>query len=109
MTIPFNGTLVIQTVGWTRWAVSSIWVLIPGTLVALATIVVVLVVVGKHSGGTPSDQFDPGNAMHLISAAAAGGLSDTFTGIDENGLEAGERVQIHLGFKEGHGPALLRT
>ncbi|KAJ6617244.1 hypothetical protein B0H10DRAFT_1327543 [Mycena sp. CBHHK59/15] len=109
MTIPTTGTYFTDTVGWTHVSATTIWVLIPGTLVAIVTIIVVLVAVAQHAGDPEGELFDPTNAMHLVAAAAAGGLNNTFTGIGEKDLQAGERVNIVLGSIPGRGPALVRT
>ncbi|KAJ7629589.1 hypothetical protein B0H17DRAFT_1284461, partial [Mycena rosella] len=84
MTIPMVGTAFIQTMGWTRLGPSSLWVLVPGTLVALVTIIVVVASVAQCTGDPLSNMFDPSNAMHLVEAAAAGGLHEKFTGTSGN-------------------------
>ncbi|KAJ7701937.1 hypothetical protein B0H17DRAFT_1128147 [Mycena rosella] len=97
MTIPTTGTIYTQTIGWMHLTGTSAWVLlscsvsfnvtrewlIPGTLVALITIVVVIVAVAQHqsAGAPPSHPFDPGDTMQLMVAAAAGGLDNLFTGV----------------------------
>ncbi|KAJ7624015.1 hypothetical protein B0H17DRAFT_1111929 [Mycena rosella] len=105
MTIPMVGTAFIQTMGWTRLGPSSLWVLVPGTLVALVTIIVVVASVAQCTGDPLSNMFDPSNAMHLVEAAAAGGLHEKFTGTSGNR----ERVSIVLGTIPGRGPALVRS
>ncbi|KAJ7495019.1 hypothetical protein FB451DRAFT_1360023 [Mycena latifolia] len=109
MTIATSGIIFSQTVGWNHLAASSVWVLIPGSLVAIVTIVFVLVAVAQHAGDPPRDVFDPSNAMHLVAAAAAGGLNDAFTGTGEEDIQAAERVNVVLGSIPGRGPALIRT
>ncbi|KAJ7697015.1 hypothetical protein B0H17DRAFT_1197747 [Mycena rosella] len=109
ITVPTTGIIFIHTVGWTRFAASSIWVFIPGTPVALATIVVVVVAVAQHAYDPPSDLFDPSNGMHLVAAAAAGGLHDAFDGTNGKDLESGERIHVVLGSIPGRGAALIRT
>ncbi|KAJ7495015.1 hypothetical protein FB451DRAFT_1387111 [Mycena latifolia] len=109
MTIAMNGTIYSQTVGWSHASASTIWVLIPGALVALATIIVVVVAVAEHAGDPASDVFEPSSVMHLVAVAAAGGLSDAFTGMSEQEIQAAERVNVVLGSIPGRGPALIRT
>ncbi|KAJ7451314.1 hypothetical protein FB451DRAFT_706684 [Mycena latifolia] len=109
MTVPTNGTIFTQTMGWTRHELSSIWVLIPGALVALATIIVVVVAVAQHADDPPSDPFDPADPMHLVAVAAAGGLSHAFTGTNEKDIEAAEDMTVVLRFFPGRGPALVRA
>ncbi|KAJ7661171.1 hypothetical protein B0H17DRAFT_1212353 [Mycena rosella] len=108
MTIPTSGIIFTYTVGWTHYEASSTWVLIPGTVVALATIIIVVVAVAQHAGDPPSDVFDPANGMHLVAAAAAGGLHDAFTGTSNKDIETGERIRVVLGSIPGRGPALIR-
>ncbi|KAJ7495030.1 hypothetical protein FB451DRAFT_362125 [Mycena latifolia] len=109
MTVPTSGTIFIQTVGWTHLGASSIWVLIPGALVALATIIVVVVAVVQHASDPPSDPFDPSDPMHLVAVAAAGGLSDAFRGTSEKDIQTAERMTVVLRSVPGRGPALVRA
>ncbi|KAJ7605484.1 hypothetical protein B0H17DRAFT_1230206 [Mycena rosella] len=111
LTVPTSGTIFTQTMGWTRLSARSTWVLVPGTLVALTTIIVVVVAVAQHAGDPPTrrDLFNPSDAMHLVAAAAAGGLSDVFTGTSEEAIKDGERVTVVLRSIPGQGAALIRT
>jgi hypothetical protein len=106
---PTTGTVFTQTFGWTHISASALWVLIPGTLVGLITIVVVLATVAQHAGDPPNEPFDPADARHLVTASAAGGLDGAFTGTNGEDIEAGERINIVLGSLPGRGPALIRT
>ncbi|KAJ7702771.1 hypothetical protein B0H17DRAFT_1127712 [Mycena rosella] len=107
MTIPTSGTVLTQTMGWTRFSASALLFLLPGTLVALATIIVVVVALAEHAGDLPEHVFDPSDALHLVTAAAAGGLSGAFTGTSDEEIEAAERMIIVLGAIPGRGPALF--
>ncbi|KAJ7451318.1 hypothetical protein FB451DRAFT_1566220 [Mycena latifolia] len=109
MTIPTSGTIFTQTMGWTRHELSSVWVLIPGALVALATIIVVVVAVAQHAGDPPTDSFNPADPMHLVAVAAAGGLTHAFTGTSEKDIEAAEDMNVVLRSFPGRGPALVRA
>ncbi|KAJ7458140.1 hypothetical protein FB451DRAFT_1406453 [Mycena latifolia] len=109
MTVPTSGTIFTQTMGWTRHELSSIWILIPGALVALATIIVVIVAVAQHAGDPPTDSFDPADPMHLVAVAAAGGLTHAFTGTSEKDIEAAEDMNVVLRSFPGRGPALVRA
>ncbi|KAJ7625171.1 hypothetical protein B0H17DRAFT_1218861 [Mycena rosella] len=111
LTVPTSGTIFTQTMGWTRLSARSTWVLVPGTLVALTTIIVVVVAIAQHAGDPPTrrDLFNPSDAMHLVAAAAAGGLSDVFTGTSEEAIKDGERVTVVLRSIPGQGAALIRT
>ncbi|KAJ6549966.1 hypothetical protein B0H19DRAFT_1160141 [Mycena capillaripes] len=105
MTIPTQGSLSIQIVGW-RSSVITILVLIPGTIVALATIYVALVCAAHHTVHALGEAFDPESAMHLLSASAAGDLNTVFTSTDPAHLKAVESVSIGLENISGKGPAL---
>ncbi|KAJ7463337.1 hypothetical protein FB451DRAFT_1494381 [Mycena latifolia] len=109
MTIPMSGTIFTQSVGWKRLGPSSVWVLLPGVLVALATIIIVVVAISHHPNDADSDPFDPADPMHLVAVAAAGGLSDAFMGTSEKDIKAAERINVVLRSFPGRGPALVRT
>ncbi|KAJ7933445.1 hypothetical protein B0H13DRAFT_2306852 [Mycena leptocephala] len=106
MSIPSEGFFYSDIVGWTHVSAATFWVLIPGTLVAIATIWVVLVAVVNHAGDPQREPFDPTNAMHLVSASAAGGLNNVFTGTEEADTTASEGVHVVLETIDGRGPAL---
>ncbi|KAJ7454144.1 hypothetical protein FB451DRAFT_1408489 [Mycena latifolia] len=95
--------------GWRPLGPSSAWVLIPGALVALATITVVIGAVAQHACDPPTDPFGLSDALHLVAVAAAGGLSDAFTGTSEKDIQAAERVTVVLRSFPRRGPALVRT
>jgi hypothetical protein len=106
MSIPSEGFFYSDIVGWTHVSAATFWVLIPGTLVAIATIWVVLAAVVNHAGDPQREPFDPTNAMHLVSASAAGGLNNVFTGTEEADTTASEGVHVVLETIDGRGPAL---
>ncbi|KAJ7924630.1 hypothetical protein B0H13DRAFT_2315344 [Mycena leptocephala] len=101
-----NGHVVSQTAGWLSASAATICALIPGTIIAIATIYIVLAAVAysDHEG----DPFDPANAMHLVTASAAGGLNNVFSGTEEEDIKAAQDVKIVLGVVPGRGPALIR-
>ncbi|KAJ7166194.1 hypothetical protein C8R46DRAFT_295268 [Mycena filopes] len=111
MSIPTNGTFHTETLGWAYPAGTARWVLIPGTLIALATIAVVVVAVYRHTGEIPpeSNRFDPSNPLHLMAAAAAGGLSNTFRGLNRKDIHEGAKLDVVLGSIPGRGTALVRA
>jgi hypothetical protein len=49
-------------------------VLIPETVVALASIALVLAAVFQHGGAAADEQFDPSEMLQIVAAAAAGDL-----------------------------------
>jgi hypothetical protein len=77
-----TGKLHTQFFGWEP-TTSVFWVLIPWTIVAGATVHVVLAVIARHTADPmPEDDFDPSDTMQLVSASAAGGLSSVFAGVE---------------------------
>ncbi|KAJ7467518.1 hypothetical protein FB451DRAFT_1482730 [Mycena latifolia] len=111
MMIPTNGTFHTETLGWAYASGTTRWVLVPGTLIAFATIVVVIGAFYHHVGDIPkeSHQFDPSDPLHLVAAAAAGGLNNTFTGLGPRDMKEGEKLDVVLGSIPGRGPALVRA
>ncbi|KAF8153590.1 hypothetical protein K438DRAFT_2026700, partial [Mycena galopus ATCC 62051] len=106
LTIPTSkGSFDIEFVGW-EISTSTSWVQIPGTLIAIATIYIVLAAVARHAGDQKGKAFDPANALDLVSASAIGGLSDIFTGTREARVKEAEGVQVVLEDIEGRGLAL---
>ncbi|KAJ7739238.1 hypothetical protein DFH07DRAFT_1064424 [Mycena maculata] len=111
MSIPTNGTLFTETLGWSYGVSITRWVLVPGTLIAFCTICIVSVALYRHVGDLPREpnQFDPSNPLHLMVAAAAGGLNNTFRGLSNEDMEEGEKLAVFLGSISGKGPALVRA
>ncbi|KAJ7232628.1 hypothetical protein B0H12DRAFT_1328025 [Mycena haematopus] len=102
MAITSNGVLFTQTVGWQHTSAATFFVLIPGTIVGLLTIVIVLAAVAQQADDL--GDFDPADAMHLMSASASGGLHELFTGKHRTV----ENVNIVLESQPGRRPALVR-
>ncbi|KAJ6550183.1 hypothetical protein B0H19DRAFT_1265044 [Mycena capillaripes] len=106
MSTTSEGFFYTETVGWLHVSASTIWELIPGTIIAIATICTVLMAVAHHAGDPKGVAFDPSNAMHLVSVAAAGGLQGVFRGTAEADIEAAEGLNIVLDTIPDHGLAL---
>ncbi|KAJ7801957.1 hypothetical protein B0H14DRAFT_2894061 [Mycena olivaceomarginata] len=108
MTRPTHGTYYTQTIGWTYTSATG-WVLVPGTFIALSTIILVMVALYRHGGEIPKDthSFDPSNPLHLIAAAASGGLNTR--GFEEADIKEWEKIDVLLGSVPGRGPALVRA
>ncbi|KAJ6484047.1 hypothetical protein C8R45DRAFT_295705 [Mycena sanguinolenta] len=102
MTITSNGVLLTQTVGWQHTSFDTFFVLIPGTIIGLLTIVVVLVAVAKQS--EDFGHFNPTEPMHLLSASASGGLQDMFIGKEMGRVD---NAHIFLESRPGRRPALV--
>ncbi|KAJ6553002.1 hypothetical protein B0H19DRAFT_1377709 [Mycena capillaripes] len=109
MTIPMAGMHATESRGWAAITGPTVLVLLPGTIVALATICVVLTAVIRHDGALPTHPFDPSKPLHLIAVAAAGGLGNAFRGIEEKELGEAQRTKVVLSWVPGHGPTLVRT
>ncbi|KAJ7495215.1 hypothetical protein FB451DRAFT_1477792 [Mycena latifolia] len=109
MTVATSGTYRTETLGWTYVARTTGWVLIPGTLLALATISVMVVALYQHVGHLPSHAFDPTDPLHMMAAASGGGLANTFSGIGKKAMRVGEGANVVLGWIPDRGPALVRT
>ncbi|KAJ7859796.1 hypothetical protein B0H14DRAFT_3446431 [Mycena olivaceomarginata] len=96
MRILSEGVLHGKIVGWRRLTASTFYVMIPGTIVAIATIFIVLVTLSNHAGDPEGDPFDPADPMHHVSVSAAGGLTNVFTGTKETDIRAAESVKVVL-------------
>jgi hypothetical protein len=107
MSIPSMGNFEVRFVGWALSSTTFL-VLIPGTLVAISTICLVLVTVAHHSADPKGEPFDPANTLDLLSASAAGGLSDVFSGTNaDHGRETND-FNVVIGTIAGRGTALKR-
>ncbi|KAJ7658877.1 hypothetical protein B0H17DRAFT_1213087 [Mycena rosella] len=97
----------LPALGWTYTAGTAQWVLLPGTFVA--TTFIVLVAVHGHAGDIPheSDPFDPSNPLHLIAAAAAVGLNNTFNGVDDEEMNQRAKLSVVLTSVPGKGPTFI--
>ncbi|KAF7356012.1 hypothetical protein MVEN_00930600 [Mycena venus] len=110
MTISTTGFMHTETLGYTSISGTTRWILVPGTLIAFFTILVVGVALYRHAGDIVKDhQFDPSDPLQLMAAAAAGGLSNAFKGLGLGDLKEGEKLNVVLGSIPGHGPALVRA
>ncbi|KAJ7350062.1 hypothetical protein DFH08DRAFT_958986 [Mycena albidolilacea] len=113
MTTPIYGSFRSQGVGWQDSARSrflpTFLPLVPGTIVAIATIVVALVTVARHARDPVRESFDPSDTMHLLFASAAGGLNNVFSGTIKDAIVAAEDVHIVLGNYQGRIPAFTHS
>ncbi|KAJ7331034.1 hypothetical protein DFH08DRAFT_1022222 [Mycena albidolilacea] len=107
MTIPSTGTLHTEFLGWESTKSTS-WVLIPGALIAIATIYAVHKSLTHHKENPEGEEFDPADTLDLVSASAAGGVSGVFIGTREDRRKAAEDINIVLGTVPGQRIALKR-
>ncbi|KAJ7249837.1 hypothetical protein C8J57DRAFT_1239405 [Mycena rebaudengoi] len=109
MTIPTNGTYYTEAMGWTYTSGSMRWILVPSTVIAFSTIAIVLVALYRHGGEIGIRPFHPSSPMHLMAAAATGGLTDVFRGIEDRDIKEGEKLNVVLGSIPDCGPELVRA
>ncbi|KAK7046345.1 hypothetical protein R3P38DRAFT_3307732 [Favolaschia claudopus] len=102
MTIQSSGRLHTQFFGW-QFTTSSCWILIPGTLIAIATIYIVLETITKHWKAKLEEDFDPSDPLDLVAVSAAGGLEGIFVGAKEERVEAAKKVNLVLRHIPGQG------
>ncbi|KAK6983974.1 hypothetical protein R3P38DRAFT_2663006 [Favolaschia claudopus] len=119
---PPKNTLITSR-GWLQsyffgWAItlSTTWILVPGTIIAVATIILVYKAgiaapAASDAASTSKLPFDPANPSDLVIASAAGGLAGAFA---EAPMEEVHRkreakdVRIVLGDISGRGMGLKR-
>ncbi|KAJ6523950.1 hypothetical protein DFH09DRAFT_1190138 [Mycena vulgaris] len=112
ITKSMSGTWNTQTLGWKDFSTgTTLWLLIPGFFMACSTLTLVLVAIYRHGREmhNDTDTFDPSNPLHLMAAAAAGGLNNAFRGFRERDIRDGEKLTVVLGSIPGRGPALVRA
>jgi hypothetical protein len=86
MRIPINGIYSATTFGFYQATAAVIGGLIAPTVTSLVSIILVIYILVTRNREEPEDNrsFDPGNVLHLISAASAGGMrTTTFPPFDE--------------------------
>ncbi|KAJ7683388.1 hypothetical protein B0H14DRAFT_3059654 [Mycena olivaceomarginata] len=110
-TSQINGTYSTYTMGWERLPGATIWSLVPGTLIATITIMVVLAATALHAGtkNASAEVFNPLDPMQLMAATAAGGLGGTLGGAGDKHLtfQSMENVHVVLEHIPGRGVALV--
>jgi hypothetical protein len=86
MQIATTGIYSATTYGFSQANATVIGGLIAPTVISLVSIIIVIVAIVTRNHEEPEDSrsFDPGNVLHLISAASAGGMHKaTFPPFDE--------------------------
>ncbi|KAJ6449453.1 hypothetical protein C8R45DRAFT_1044821 [Mycena sanguinolenta] len=104
-----SGKFHSDSIGWIHASRITWLELIPGTIVAILTIFTVLLGLAHHAGDLRGESFDPSDALDLVTASAAGGLSEVFMGPRQDGVREAEKVNVRLATIPGRGPALIRT
>ncbi|KAJ7833587.1 hypothetical protein B0H14DRAFT_3142539 [Mycena olivaceomarginata] len=93
MTVPTRGMFRSETVGWIPAAPVTILELLPAWLWQFRAM----------QGNRKANISNPSDAMHLVAAAAAGGLNNVFFGTEEENIRAAEDVHVSLGDYSGAG------
>ena len=90
MRIATNGTYVATTVGWRQGTETAFGILLAPTFVSLISILIVIATLaakGRNKEPETNRYFDPGNILHIISAASAGGMQTPFPPFHENKVD----------------------
>ncbi|KAJ6453951.1 hypothetical protein C8R45DRAFT_1192392 [Mycena sanguinolenta] len=104
MSIPSSGILHTEFFGW-EFSWTTGLTLIPGLLVAVATIYLGLCTVRDRVVNPRPDQpFNIDNSLNLLSASAAGGIDHVFAGTTEEDVKAS---RFYLGTFRGRKPVFV--
>ncbi|TFK73516.1 hypothetical protein BDN72DRAFT_919749 [Pluteus cervinus] len=104
-----NGTFVAETAGWQqRDAVVPAALLAPTFVTVLSIVLAVIAVLRTRNADIADDQdyFDPNNILHVMAAASAGGLPETFPpfSADKDDYFAhGQSVKVRFGHVKDNG------
>ncbi|KAJ7080258.1 hypothetical protein C8R44DRAFT_992515 [Mycena epipterygia] len=95
MTRSTEGIYRTETLGWSFTSTPTRVILLPTTLIALSSIAVILFAWIQNPGqmGRRMD-FDATNPLHLMAAAAAGGMNDAFKGLGSREIRDGEKMAV---------------
>ncbi|KAJ7807228.1 hypothetical protein B0H14DRAFT_3152608 [Mycena olivaceomarginata] len=98
MTRAISGTALTTSLGWDYREAGSAAILIPSTFVAVASILIVLFAQYRNHGiPTQHANFDPNDPLLLMAAASAGGMHETFQGLEEREIKEGALKKVRLG------------
>jgi len=100
MRVATNGTYSATTIGWHQVSATVVGGLIAPTRISLISILIIVIVLATKTKNEPdaNRDFDPGEVLHLIAAASAGGMQTQFAPFDE--LKAND-VKIKLASVKG--------
>ncbi|KAJ7612771.1 hypothetical protein FB45DRAFT_1036980 [Roridomyces roridus] len=102
-----SGFFLIRSFGWQHTSDAAFAALIPGTIIALFSILVVLSIAWNYRS-VDYKRFSPADPLQLMAASAAGGLNDIFHGgLKPGNLEARVDVPIFLTSIPGRGPVMV--
>ena len=100
MQIVTHGTYSATTIGFHQATAAAVGGLIAPTVISLISILLVIVIFSTRNHEEPEGNrhFDPGNVLHLISAASAGGMqTTTYPLFNEMKDDSCKHVRIKVG------------
>lgn len=104
MLVTTIGTHTMTTIGWKQDPATSAGILVAPTFVSLMSMILILVtLIGKRRHPEPrtNHYFDPGDILHIMSAATAGGLANKLPSLDEASVKNSDKMRIALRPVEG--------
>jgi hypothetical protein len=103
MRIATHGTYSATTIGFHQATTAAFGGLIAPTFISLFSILLVIVTFATKNHDEPEDNryFDPGEVLHMISAASAGGMQTIFPPFNEIKDVTRKDVRIKLGPVDG--------
>ncbi|KAJ7470027.1 hypothetical protein B0H11DRAFT_1389128 [Mycena galericulata] len=99
MRVDTSGFALTTTFGWEYTAGINNAILLPSTLVALASILIVIFaqcMMWIRGISVEHGDFDPNDPLLLMAAASAGGMADTFHGLTKENIEEGAEKKVIL-------------
>ncbi|KAJ7080231.1 hypothetical protein C8R44DRAFT_895450 [Mycena epipterygia] len=85
-----------ETLGWSFTSTPTRVILLPTTLIVLSSIAVILFAWIQNPGQMDRRMnFDATNPLHLMAAAAAGGMNDAFKGLGSREIRDGEKMAVY--------------
>lgn len=104
MLVTTNGTHSVTTIGWHQNPATSAGILVAPTFVSLMSMILILVILFKrrhHPEPRTNHYFDPGDVLHIMSAATAGGLAHKLPSLDEKSVRNSDKMRIALAPVDG--------
>lgn len=104
MLVTTNGTHLLTTIGWHQDPKTSAGILVAPTFVCLMSMILILVVLIKkrhHPEPRANHYFDPGDILHIMSAATAGGLAHKLPSLNEKSVRNSDKMRIALAPVDG--------
>lgn len=99
-----NGAHLVTTIGWQQDAKTSAVILVAPTFVALMSMILIIVTLIKrrrHPEPRTNHYFDPGDILHIMSAATTGGLANKLPSLNEKSIKNSDKMRIALAPVDG--------